>query len=67
MKESIYNSGTIYIIPTEDKPVKIIYEGFPCPMFLNRDVDFRCGFAKTKNEGMDFIIHCTKQECEYFK
>lgn len=67
MEEFMYNNETIYIIPTEDKPVKIIYEGFPCPILLKLDIDFNCGFAKTKNEDTEFIIYCTKQECEYFK
>lgn len=67
MKEFIYNDEIIYIVPAEDKPVKIIYEGFPCPILLNRGINLRCGFAKTKSEEMEFILYCTKQECEYFE
>lgn len=67
MEKIVCNDKTIYIIPAEDKPVKIIYEGFPCPILLNRNIDLRCGFAKAKDENMEFVIYCTRRECEYFE
>jgi len=55
----------IYIIPmNENKLIKIIHEELPCPLLFNTNIDFRCKYAKTKSEGMDFIIFCSSKICD---
>ncbi len=54
----------IFIIPTQDKPVKIIYEELPCPILYNLEIDYRCKYAKDKLEDFTHTIYCSnKDEC----
>lgn len=45
----------IYIIPTQNKPVKLIFEELPCPICSQ----IRCKHAKNSFEDLIYSISCT--------
>ena len=52
----------VYIIPTLNNPIKIVFENLPCP--INGDI--RCKYAENKSHDMIFSIICKnykKEEC----
>jgi hypothetical protein len=49
----------IYILPTQDKPIKFIIEELPCPICQQIGYDFRCEHAKSSFENMIYTISCT--------
>lgn len=54
----------IYIIPTQDKPVKIIFEELPCPICSQIGSDFRCKYAKGNLKDLIYTISCTTSKCD---
>lgn len=52
------NQTNIFIIPTEEKPLKIVFESLPCPIFKGE----RCEHAKNTSHGMIFEISCTYED-----
>lgn len=54
-KELKMDNKVIYIIPVQDKPVKIIFEGLPCPICS----EIRCSHAKSSLEDLVYSITCT--------
>lgn len=58
------DDNIIYIIPREDKPVKIIYEELSCPIGIQLGTTIRCKYAKSKVEDMIFTIYCSAEKCE---
>jgi len=58
-----WESDKIYIIPKQDKPIKIIFEELPCP----KDSEIRCEYAKSNSEDMVYSIICTNKNCNWFK
>jgi len=59
-----FDPNKIYIIPQQDKPIKVIYEELPCPILSQLGNSHRCKYAKSKVEDMNFILYCEKEECE---
>jgi len=55
----------IYIIPKQDSPIKIVFEELQCPALLKVNKDYRCKYAKTKAEGMNFVLYCSAEKCFY--
>jgi hypothetical protein len=59
-----YDENKIYIIPTQDKPVKLIFEELPCPICSQ----IRCKHAKSNLKDLIFNISCTNSgECDKIK
>lgn len=52
--EFVKNPEIIYIVPTNDKPVKIVYEDYPCPI----DSNMRCKCAEMIVENDVISIKC---------
>lgn len=46
-----------FILPKEDKPLKILYEELPCPILLQLGNNYRCKYAQSKTEDMNFILY----------
>jgi len=47
----------IFIIPIQDKPIKLIFEELPCPVCS----DIRCKYAKSNLEDLIYSISCTNE------
>jgi len=57
----LVNSNIIYVIPIENKPIKIVYEDLPCPI-NNRK---RCKYAKFINtKKFEYELKCTADSCQ---
>jgi len=54
-----------FIIPEQDKPVKIIYEELPCPILLNLETTYRCKYSKSDLRDMNFTIYCSADKCNF--
>jgi hypothetical protein len=55
----------IYIIPFEDKPVKLIFEDQLCPILFLSGIEYRCKHAKfVEGENWNFTLKCTAEKCE---
>ena len=56
----------LYVIPLEDKPIKLVFENLPCPILEG----VRCAYAKNTSHDMIFEISCTYKsesgKCIYF-
>ena len=56
----------LYLIPLEDKPIKLVFEDLPCPILEG----VRCAYAKNTSHDMIFEISCTyrseSSKCIYF-
>ena len=51
----------IYILSKEDKPVKIVFESNPCPLFPQ----LSCEFVEFKEEDNDmFVLKCVAEKCD---
>ena len=55
----------VYIVPKQDKPVKIKFEDLYCPVLLKVNKKLRCKHAKTKLEGANFAYFCSAEKCFY--
>lgn len=53
-----------YILPKQDKPIKVIYEELPCPVLSQLGNNHRCKYAQSKTEDMNFILYCSNEDCE---
>lgn len=58
----IFNNNKIYIIPTQDKPVKICFDDFTCP--LNSQT--RCKYSEITYDEESLIVSfiCKNNKCE---
>lgn len=58
------DNNTIYIVPLEDKPVKLIYKELLCPIGIQLGTTIRCKYAKSKIEDINYTIYCSAKKCE---
>lgn len=68
MDDNLVNSGDkIFFLPVQDKPIKIVFEELLCPVAIDKGDSYRCKFAKSKLEDMNFIIYCSAEKCNNIK
>lgn len=60
--DDLSEENNIYILPTQDKPVKIVYEGLPCPILLQLGTTYRCKYAKSSIEDLNYNIACVEKK-----
>jgi len=48
----------IFILPVTDKPIKIIFEEYPCP----NNPDIRCKYSEFITEDMNIVIQCSNKD-----
>lgn len=58
-KDLVFNKDLILIIPTEDKPVKIVFEQNPCP----KDSAYRCEHSELLINNGEITFLC-RVNCE---
>jgi len=52
------NNDRIFIIPTETKPIKIIFEELLCPILSHLEIVHKCKYAKSSWEDLVCKITC---------
>lgn len=59
--EPLLNNNSIYIIPVENKPIKIVHNELPCPKYPNTI----CKYAKmtTNEDKLEISIICSENKC----
>ena len=55
----------IYILPKQDKPVKLVFDELPCPRAFIHGCTIRCKFSKIECNDYEASLVCTKQICDY--
>lgn len=62
--DCIINDEKLFVLPKDNKPLKVIYEELPCPILLQLGEDYRCKHAQSKLEGMEYTLYCANEDCE---
>lgn len=60
----VIDSNKVYILPQQNKPIKIVYEELLCPVLLQLGGNYRCEHSKSKVEDDNFTLYCEKGGCD---
>lgn len=56
----VWCNNTLWIIPKpQDKPIRIVYPGYPCPIDSRRN----CEHANIRMSEFDIEIYCKNYKC----